>query len=275
MSVAGRDIALVKEGIGARPMIGRTGQWVFVLMVMATITVTEWIFAYHDVAYGIGLALFVAIGIYAVASMSRWGQPIIDAAEALALIPLYILFTSSLPWFFINQQYLLPGVYATILALCAWHIYQKKINLVDMGFKKKKLLRYILIGIALGIPLGTVEYLVLQPAPASPTFEIGYLLRDAVYMILFVGLAEEVLFRGLLQTSLTRAIGWKWSIVLTSVMFAVMHLTWRSIPELGFVFIASMVLGYIYYRTKSLVAPIALHGVNNIILVAVMPYLLG
>ena len=92
-------------------------------------------------------------------------------------------------------------------------------------------------------------------------------------MLAFVGLAEELLFRGLLQSDLTRALGWKWGVVLSSLMFAVMHLTWRSIPELFFVFFASLILGYLYYKTKSLVAPIVMHGIGNVILVAIMPYL--
>jgi membrane protease YdiL (CAAX protease family) len=51
-----------------------------------------------------------------------------------------------------------------------------------------------------------------------------------------------------------------------------MHLTWRSVPELGFVFIAGLILGALYLKTKSLVAPIIAHGINNVILVAVLPY---
>jgi hypothetical protein len=113
-------------------------QWLFLTAILVAITLTEWIFAYQNVAYGIGLALFVAMGIYLMISVMPLSQPITDCAESLALIPLYILFTSSLPWFFINQQYLLPAVYSTILALCLWHIYQKKLSFSELGFKKDK-----------------------------------------------------------------------------------------------------------------------------------------
>jgi len=250
-------------------------QWLFLASLLAAITLTEWIFAYKNVAYGIGLSLFLALGIYLVISVIHLSPPITDCAESLALIPLYILFTSSLPWFFINQQYLLPAVYSTILALCLWHIYQKKLSFSVLGFKKNKWLKYVLIGIILGIPMGAGEYFVIYPPPAFPTFEVKYLLRDLVYMVCFVGLGEELLFRGLLQRDLTNALGWKWGVFLASLMFAVMHLTWRSIPELFFVFLAGMILGYIYYKTKSLVAPIVMHGIGNVTLVAVMPYLMS
>ena len=277
MSLIGGDLIVTKEELAGRPIIARVGwwQWLFILAVLAAIATTEWIFAYKEVAYGIGLALFLVIGIYLTISLTRLSQPITDCAESLALIPLYILFTSSLPWFFINQQYLLPAVYSAILALCLWHIYQKRLSFSELGFKRDGWLKYILLGIAIGIPIGVMEYLIIHPAPAFPTFEVKYLLRDLVYMFVFVGVGEELLFRGLVQRDLMKALGWKWGIILASLMFAVMHLTWRSIPELVFVFFAGLLLGYLYYKTKSLVAPIVMHGTGNVILVAVVPYLMS
>ena len=276
MSLIGGSSVVAKEELTVPTVTARVSrwQWLFLAVVLAAITLTEWIFAYQNVAIGIGLSLFLAMGIYIFISVIRLGPAITDCAESLALIPLYILFTSSLPWFFINQQYLLPAVYSTILALCLWHIYQKKLSFSVLGFKKNKWLKYVLIGIILGIPMGAGEYFIIYPAATFPTFEVKYLLRDLFYMLCFVGLGEELLFRGLLQRDLTNALNWKWGIFLASLMFAVMHLTWRSIPELFFVFFAGVILGYLYYKTKSLVAPIVMHGIGNVTLVAIMPYLM-
>lgn len=247
---------------------------VFIAVICLGITFCEWVFAYHDVAYGIILALFLALSIYLILPRARMGQPFTDCAESLVLIPLYILFTSSLPWFFLSQELLLPAVYSAILALCVWHIYRKNISLRDIGFSREQLAKYALIGILVGVPLGTGEYFIITPAAAFPTFEIKYLMRDLVYMVVFVGLGEELLFRGLIQRDMTNLLGWKWGLLGASVMFGVMHLTWRSIPELGFTFFAGLVFGYLYYRTHSLTAPIIAHGIGNTMLVAVMPYLL-
>jgi membrane protease YdiL (CAAX protease family) len=156
------------------------------------------------------------------------------------------------------------------------HIYQNKLSLKYIfGFRKEKLLLYTLACLAIGAVLGTMEYFILHPAPAFPTFEVKYLLRDMVYMFLFVGLGEELLFRGLLQIDLMKVFGVKGGLILASLMFAIMHLTWRSIPELGFVFIAGLVLGFLYWKTKNLVLPTIVHGANNVMLVAVLPYILG
>jgi hypothetical protein len=71
-----------------------------------------------------------------------------------------------------------------------------------------------------------------------------------------------------------KLLGWKWGLLGASVMFAVMHLTWRSMPELGFTLFAGLLFGYLYYRTNSLTAPIIAHGAGNTVLVAVLPYIL-
>ena len=271
-----RELTQITGEITRAETIGGFSRWqvLFIASIGVLIAVCEWVFAYQNVAYGIAIALGLVILIYIMLSTLHLEPRLVNCAESLALIPLYILFTSSLPWFFINQQYLLPAVYSCILGLVLLHVYQKKLSLKQLlGFSKEKLLKYSLIGMAIGIPLGTVEYLILLPAPAFPTFEVKYLFRDMVYMFLFVGLGEELLFRGLIQQDLTKAFGWEWGLFGASLMFAVMHLTWRSIPELGFVFLAGLVLGFIYWKTKSLVAPIVAHGVNNVILVSVLPYL--
>ena len=275
-----RNLTPATEGIAPTPGVERggisRGQIAFIAALALAITACEYIFAYHNVAYGIVIALTIVIAIYITVSVRSFDKRIVDCAESLTLIPLYILFTSSLPWFFIDQQFLLPVVYSCIMGLCLWHIYRKELNLKQiLSFNKKTLLKYSLIGLAIGIPLGLGEYFVLRLAPAFPTFEVKYLIRDLVYMLVFVGLAEEILFRGLIQQDLSKAFGWKWGLFSASTIFAIMHLTWRSLPELGFVFLAGLILGVLYLKTKSLVAPIVAHGINNVMLVAVLPYVLA
>ncbi len=270
----------VKQGIYRADLAGprKISGWetLFIVVISAAITGCEYIFAYHNVAYGIIIALVLAMGIYLLLSIARFNEDIVRSAESLALIPLYILFTSSLPWFFLNQQFLLPAVYSCTLVLCLWYIYSNKLSLAQIfGFNRKKMLGQTLLGISVGLVLGTIEYFVLRPAASFPTFEVRYMLRDVVYMIFFVGVGEELLFRGLIQQDLVKCFGWRWGLFGASFLFAIMHLTWRSIPELFFVFFAALVFGGMYLKSKSLVAPIVSHGIGNVILVAVMPYIFG
>jgi len=107
MSAIGRNL-IVTGKLTGQPVIARVDKWqqLLILAIITAITGCEYLFVYKDVAYAIGLALFLALGIYATISIVRLNQPITACAGSLALIPLYVLFTSSLPWFFVNQQYL-------------------------------------------------------------------------------------------------------------------------------------------------------------------------
>ena len=73
-------------------------------------------------------------------------------------------------------------------------------------------------------------------------------------------LVEELLFRGLLQNALARRMPIWGAIILSSLVFAAVHLQLYAIPGLMSLSIA---FGYLYYRTGSLRMNILLHMANN------------
>ncbi len=247
---------------------------IFILSIFLSIVISQYIFVYSSASYGILLSLLIALAIYIIIAVVKMRSDLVRSAESLVLIPLYVLFTSSLPWFFVEQQLLLPMVYSLILGLCFWHMHQHNIDPKDVGLLiQTKTLNYVFLGAIIAIPTGFIEYLILLPAPAFPSFELKYLAQDAVYMTFFVALAEELLFRGIIMNDLKPLFGWKNAMVGQGFLFGIMHMTWRSVPELGFTFLAGVFLGYLYYKTGSLAGSIAWHSMNNIILVGVLPYL--
>lgn len=254
-------------------MFQERGQIPFILSIFAGIVLSQYIFVYANVGTGIILSLVMVILIYTIISIKKMSYELIRTAESLALIPLYVLFTSSLPWFFIEQEFILPMVYSLILGLCFLHMYQYNINWKDVGIVKGRMKIYVIGGCLAAIPTGITEYLILLPPVAYPSLELQYLIRDILYMTFFVALGEELLFRGLIMNDLTKIIGLRNSIWAQGFLFGVMHMTWRSVPELGFTFLAGVLLGYIYHRTGSLIGPIALHAMNNVLLVGVLPYI--
>lgn len=257
----------------AEPKRNTVAERAFVLGIILFITACEWIFAFRNVSYGIVLALALSVLIYLALSLIKFDPTTESCSEALALVPLYILFTSSLPWFFLDPQLRLPAVYVIVLVLCAWHIYLKGLDFKELGLKKDRFLLWAALGVLLALPLGFTEFFVISITPAYPEFHWKYLLRDLVYMTLFVGLGEELLFRSIIQTALKNLFGRWWGLFLAAAIFGVMHMTWRSGLEVFFTFCAGLAFGYFYEKTGSLTGPVIMHGVGNTILVAVMPYL--
>ena len=89
-------------------------------------------------------------------------------------------------------------------------------------------------------------------------------------MIVLVGpVEEEVLFRGVLLPRLTPRLGAAWAIVVTSVIFAVLHEGFGREP-LGLrpaaVFVIALAFGWARLRSGGLAAPIVMHVATNAIL---------
>jgi hypothetical protein len=85
--------------------------------------------------------------------------------------------------------------------------------------------------------------------------------------VVLAPLAEELFFRGLLQSLLRRRFG-PWPAVLTTAaVFAAVHYsTPQAVPALAAL---GIVLGYNYERTGRLFAPILLHAIFNALNIAV------
>jgi membrane protease YdiL (CAAX protease family) len=82
-------------------------------------------------------------------------------------------------------------------------------------------------------------------------------------------IVEEVLFRGFLQNALAKYVPFWAAILLSSFLFAVVHLQPYAIPGLMSL---SLAFGYLYHRTGSLRTNIILHMANNAFALLVMQF---
>lgn len=93
------------------------------------------------------------------------------------------------------------------------------------------------------------------------------------YQFMYVAVAEEVFFRGYVLSNILRLTNTdkdgqcrleKWlSIVLSAACFAVAHIIVQGRVILVLTFLPGLVLGWLFIRTKSLLAPILFHGLAN------------
>lgn len=82
-----------------------------------------------------------------------------------------------------------------------------------------------------------------------------------VAVVIMAPIIEEMLFRGAIEGHLLRK--WKnpvWSIVVSSLLFGLVHGNPAQIP---FAFVLGLALGWVYYRTGSLLPGILMHFINN------------
>ncbi|MES2779575.1 MAG: type II CAAX endopeptidase family protein [Bacteroidota bacterium] len=166
-------------------------------------------------------------------------------------------------------QLLLP---CALFVLAYWfHKKYSGFNLTPSIGSKNRLRHAFILGGTIGFSISGVAFVcayalgyISHPLLlTSPGKLLSTILTQAV-----VGSYEEIIFRGLLFLGLLiRSKNLFISAFLSAVLFSLIHfqsysLTHHWYTHLGIVSIG-MVLGYIYFITKSLWAPIALHFANN------------
>ena len=92
------------------------------------------------------------------------------------------------------------------------------------------------------------------------------LVGSPVALVLAVVIAapifEELVFRGFMYSGFERSLGALPAVLLTSMVFAMMHFQYNYY-ELLHIFVLGLVLAWARMRTQSLWTPIAMHAVNN------------
>jgi len=93
------------------------------------------------------------------------------------------------------------------------------------------------------------------------------------YQFAYVAVGEEFFFRGYVQNNLSKAAGTLMrerqdlqdlvSIISSATLFAVAHIIVQGQPMSVLAFLPGIVLGWLFVRTKSLLAPIIFHGLAN------------
>lgn len=102
---------------------------------------------------------------------------------------------------------------------------------------------------------------------SNPLLPLALEGRDGIALLLFFVTAaiaapafEECLFRGFLLPSLTRYLPVWGAIIVSSLFFAIAHLSLSEVLPLT---VLGIVLGFVYTRSRNLLAPMLLHGLWN------------
>ena len=190
---------------------------------------------------------------------------------SLALVPLIRLISLSLPlsdYPFI-YWYMLIG--APLFLAAFFTARMAGVNIDRLLFNRNRLWLQGLVALS-GVLLGYVEYLILRPQPLVAEFSFRSVWQPALILLIFTGLLEEVIFRGLLQPTAREAIG-SWGLVYAALLFAVMHLGYQSLTDFLFVLAVALFFGLVVLRTSSILGVTLAHGLTNIGLFLVFPFL--
>ncbi len=145
------------------------------------------------------------------------------------------------------------------------------------GYLRQKPFRFLiltaLLAVTLVIPMATIEESLPAALQENRLEDVFSVMLSSIWgyvaVALVAPLAEEIVFRGailrrLLQTkkddaALSARQIWS-SIALSSLLFAMIHGNPAQIPH---AFVIGLLLGWLYYRTGSIIPGVVYHWVNN------------
>ncbi|WP_418286175.1 lysostaphin resistance A-like protein [Halorubrum sp. DTA46] len=110
-----------------------------------------------------------------------------------------------------------------------------------------------------------------NPATMAAGDPVVYYVAMIAVSILVVGPAEELLFRGVIQSGLRRAFGPVAAIALAAVMFGLLHAgvdgtVVEQLAYMGVTVILGAILGLLYEWTENVIVPALAHGLYNAII---------
>jgi len=239
---------------------------------MAGITVAELLTTFMSTEPRLGLAahalLLLALFAHAALVQSKAERGFL---VSLAFAPLIRVLSLTMP---LAQIPILYWYLATSIPLFAALLVAAPVlgfSWIDLGLNLRRWPQQLAIGLT-GILFGAVEYLILQPPALAPSLQLVHLWWPALILMVSTGLLEEMIFRGMLQRAAGEAMR-RGAVAYVALLFAVLHIGYQSWADFFFVLLVGLFFGEVVQRTRSLVGVTLSHGLTNIVLFLVMPFL--
>lgn len=188
--------------------------------------------------------------------------------KAFLLLPLFRLVNLGMPIFFNITLLWYPIIYGPMIP--AGILIAKDLNVSITGGW-----RYAIILAPLAIPLSAVmsavEFSIVTPGALIPTDSFWEMTLLTLVMVLFVGFVEELLYRAILQRTLSEYLGFVPALLIANSLFGLMHSAYGEPLEIVFAGFLGLVYGILYRYTDSLLYITILHGILNMFLFGIYP----
>ena len=247
-------------------------QSIILLGLILALILAEVVTTYIDMQWGLLINGLILISLI-VGSVVSDSPNFSNLLRSMIVLPLIRIIGLSMPIMKIDTLYWFPIISIPLFAAAYFLIRGQSMTRQSVGLVKGDLKIQIPI-IFTGIVFGAIEYLILKPEPLIATFTLFNLVFAGIILTISTGFAEELLFRGILQKNAENVMGKYMAILFASVIFSILHTGWMSFLDLIFVFLVAVFYGFVFQRTRSIFGISFSHGLTNIFLFVVMPFLM-
>ena len=257
-------------------------RWTAGAVALALIILAEVLIAFSYQPEGLTLHILLVFGlVFTAVYIQERDIELSVFLVALSLAPLIRIFSLSMPRFWGTAPTdTLPwlavvGIPLLTAAAAVAYVQQLPPWLLGLGVKSWREL-WIQVGIGLtGLPLGFIEYTILREQPWIAGDTLAAVLVGGVVMFFSTGLAEEVIFRGILLRRAMELLGTLKGVLLVTLVFSAMHIFFRNPLDLTFVFFVGLLYAFVVVKTRNLWGAIMSHTLANVILYLIAPFLLA
>ncbi len=192
---------------------------------------------------------------------------------SLSLVPLVRIISLSMPLGSVPGIWWYPMIYIPLLAATLVLIRLLSLKHQNIGITPGFI--PVQLGIALtGLGFGTVEYFILKPSPLVKELTWQSVWLPSLIFLFVVSFVEELIFRGVIQRYVILSLGKK-GIFYASLLFALLHMGFFSWLDMVFVFGIAVFFSWSVNKTGSLLGVTLSHGLTNIMLYLIAPFLLS
>jgi len=168
-------------------------------------------------------------------------------------IPLYVcgILQGLTPYYLVYSIYILGSIAITR---------RNGRQLHEIGLTGRNLTESLLMSSAL--VLGNLIGRLRAGAHIASGLTLSMIGQQALYNFVFSGPGQEILFRGLILSAISRWKGAVLAVVISSVLFGIMH----ARMGIAYVFWTAVIggfYGYVAYKTGNVVGPMLIHGLYN------------
>lgn len=265
----GRILKLEKKIKSSRPSIT---DFLILIGYLGLLIIGELVTTYFNLELGLAIHFTVLFALLVHSSLSK-SYSYATLLRSMMILPIIRIIGLTMPALNIPVLYQFLIIAIPLFASSFALMKVQDINRKRVGLIKGNLKVQFIIALT-GPFFGFIEYNILHPLPLIHTFDAFNLLLGGMILLISTGLAEELLFRGIIQKNAEDVLGMGIGLLYTSLLFTSLHIGWNSVLDLIFVFCVSIFYGYAFQKTRSLLGITLSHGISNSVLFLVMPFVI-
>lgn len=242
--------------------------WLYLVAITATETLTIFLYPMVGIiAYSLILITFIIQSVFIEDPVKR------NLVLALSLVPLVRILSLAMPLGQLSLVYRFPLIYTPLLAATITVMWVTGLKPSTVGINLRYWPYQVAGGLITGIGIGITEYLIIGTSPLINRFTFQEFWLPALILLFTTGLVEELIFRGILQHLAETMMGRQGIVYVSLILQYCISGSSRGVTLfLSFLWLC---FAATVKRTGSLLGAILSHGVANIVLFLVAPFVLS